>query len=47
MKKNTERKIKILHSDNGGEYTSNLFLQLNCDEGIKRHFTVSETPQQN
>jgi len=26
IEKNMKRKIKILQSDNGGEYTSNLFL---------------------
>jgi len=26
MEKNTGRKIKVLHSDNRGEYTSDLFL---------------------
>jgi len=40
------RKIKILYSDNGGEYTSNFFLQLCCDEGIERHFSVKKIPQQ-
>jgi len=45
MEKNTGRKIKVLHSDNRGEYTSNLFLQLCRDEDIERHFTVRETPQ--
>jgi len=45
MEKNTGRKIKIFRSDNGGEYTSYPFLQLCCDEGIKRHFTVRETLQ--
>ena len=47
MEKHIERKIKILRSDNGGEYTSDPFLQICCDEGIKRQFTVRETPQQN
>ena len=41
------KKINILRSDNGGEYKSDPFLQLCLDEGIKRHFTVRETPQQN
>jgi len=35
MEKNTGRKIKMLHSDNGGEYTSDPFLQLCHDEGIE------------
>ena len=47
MEKNTGRKIKVLRSDNGGEYTSDPFLQLCRNEGIERHFTVRETPQQN
>ena len=41
------RKIKVLQYDNGGEYTSNPFLQVCQNEGIKRHFTVRHTPQQN
>jgi len=44
MEKNTGRKIKVLRSDNGGEYTNDLFLQLYHDEGIERHFTVREIP---
>ncbi|KAH9688421.1 hypothetical protein KPL70_015118 [Citrus sinensis] len=43
----TGRKIKVLRSDNGGEYTSDLFLQVCQNEGIKRHFKVRHTPQQN
>ena len=44
MELQTGRKIKILRSDNGGEYKSDPFLQLCCDEGIERHFTVRENP---
>ena len=47
MKKSTGRKIKVIYSDNGGEYTSDHFLQLCYHEGIERHFTIRETPQQN
>ncbi|KAH9793297.1 hypothetical protein KPL71_004477 [Citrus sinensis] len=43
----TGRKIKVLRSNNGGEYTSDPFLQVCQNEGIKRHFTVRHTPQQN
>ncbi|KAH9726184.1 hypothetical protein KPL70_008163 [Citrus sinensis] len=43
----TGRKIKVLRSDNEGEYTSDPFLQVCQNEGIKRHFTVRHTPQQN
>ena len=44
IEKDTGRKIKVLHSDNRGEYTNDPFLQLYHDEGIERHFTVRETP---
>jgi len=42
----TRRKIKVLHLDNGAEYTSDPFLQLCCYEGRERHFTI-EIQQQN
>ena len=45
MEKSTRRKIKVLHSDNGEEYTSDSFLQLCRDEGTERHFIVRKTPQ--
>jgi len=47
LKRSTGRKIKVLRSDNGGEYKSDPFLKLCRDEGIDRHFTVRETPQHN
>ena len=47
MNKNTRRKIKVLCSDNGDEYTRDPFLQLCHDEDIERYFTVRETAQQN
>jgi len=47
MEKNTGRKIKVLYSNNDGECTSDSFLQLCRIEGIERHFTVGEIPQQN
>ena len=37
----------MLHSDNGGEYRSDSFMQLCMTEGIVRHFMVWEIPQQN
>ncbi|KAH9699236.1 Integrase catalytic domain-containing protein [Citrus sinensis] len=43
----TGRKVKRFRSDNGGEYKNDLFLQICQDEGIVRHFTVRDTPQQN
>jgi hypothetical protein len=43
----TGRKIKCLRTDNDIEYKDGDFLKF-CEEyGIKRHFTVQKTPQQN
>ena len=47
MEKNIGTKIKVLCSDNGGEYTSDPFLQIGRKEGIERYFTVRKIPQQN
>ena len=43
----SERKIKILRSDNGGEYTSKEFVNFCKDFGIKRELTTPYNPQQN
>ena len=43
----SEQKIKILRSDNGGEYTSNEFGSFCRDVGIKRELTTPYNPQQN
>ena len=43
----TGRKIKCLKSNNGTEYTDSKFTELCEHHGIKRHFTISKTPQQN
>jgi transposase InsO family protein len=43
----SERKIKILKSYNGGEYTSKEFLNFYKDVGIKRELTTPYNPQQN
>ena len=43
----TGRKIKILRTDNGGEYKSDPFQKICQECGIVRHFTVRKTPQQN
>jgi transposase InsO family protein len=43
----SERKIKILRSDNGGEYTSKEFANFCKDAGIKRKLTTPYNPQQN
>jgi hypothetical protein len=43
----SERKIKILKTNNGGEYTSNEFVIFCRDAGIKRELTTPYNPQQN
>jgi transposase InsO family protein len=43
----TGKRIKILRSDNGGEYTSYAFKKFCTKAGIKRELTVPYTPQQN
>jgi transposase InsO family protein len=42
-----DMKFKFLRSDNGGEFVSNEFNNCCNENGIKRHFSVTETPQQN
>jgi transposase InsO family protein len=43
----TGRKIKVLRSDNGGEYTSRDFSDFCIEAGIKREYTIPYNPQQN
>jgi hypothetical protein len=43
----SERKIKILGSNNGEEYTSKEFIKFCKDVGIKRDLTTPYNPQQN
>jgi transposase InsO family protein len=43
----TGNKLKILRSNNGGEYTSRQFKACLVKEGIKHQLTVPYTPQQN
>ena len=43
----TEKKIKRLRTDNGLEFCSSEFDEFCKDEGIARHRTVRDTPQQN
>jgi hypothetical protein len=42
-----DSRIKCLISDNGGEFTSNEFMDYCSIHGIKRKFSVARTPQQN
>ena len=41
------RKLKILRSDNGGEYRSKEFTKFCADKGIIQQFTCPYTPEQN
>ncbi|MCO5564407.1 hypothetical protein L7F22_018068 [Adiantum nelumboides] len=43
----TGRRIRILRSDNGGEFLSKEFSQYLLQHGIKRQLTCNYTPQQN
>lgn len=43
----THHKIKILRTDQGGEYLSNEFSAFCQEQGIKRETTAAYTPQQN
>lgn len=45
--RHTGKKIKCIHFDKGGEYTSNEFLSYCRKEGIRVEFTNTATPQQN
>jgi transposase InsO family protein len=43
----TGKKIRVLRSDNGGEYTSKEFMDFYVGEGIRRELTVPYNPQHN
>ena len=47
MENLTEKKVKTLRSDNGGQYTSIEFQQFCTEHGIKRELTVPMTTEQN
>ena len=42
-----EKNIKILKSDNGGEFTSTEFNDFCKEDGVKREITTPYNPQQN
>jgi transposase InsO family protein len=47
VEKQTGKTIKILRSDQGGEYRLGNFIKYCKDHGIIQQFTVPHTPQQN
>ncbi len=44
VEKASDRKLKVLRSDNGSEYTSTRYLK---SKGVTHELTVPKTPQQN
>ena len=47
VEKSTGRKLKVLRTDNGGEYKSTEFMNYMKREGVRHEFTVPKTPEQN
>jgi transposase InsO family protein len=47
VEKQTERKVKVLHTNNGMKFCSNEFKFFCRKDGIVRHHTIPHTPQQN
>jgi transposase InsO family protein len=42
-----DRKLRVLRTDNGGEFTTVEFASYCADEGVQRHYSVSYNPHQN
>jgi len=47
VKNQSEKKIKILRTDGGGEYTSRMFEEFCVNHGIDHEVTAPYTPQHN
>jgi transposase InsO family protein len=47
IERQTEKKVKVLRIDNGGEFCSDAFDEYCRKEGIVRHHTIPFTPKQN
>lgn len=43
----TDRKLKCVRLDMGGEFTSNEFYNFCEEHGLRREFTIAKTPQTN
>jgi hypothetical protein len=41
------RKLRVLRTDNGGEFTTAEFASYCVDDGVQRHYSASYSPQQN
>jgi transposase InsO family protein len=41
------RKLRVLRTDNGGEFTAAKFTSYCADEGVQRHYSTPYNPQQN
>jgi transposase InsO family protein len=46
-KKECSRNLRVLRTDNGGEFTANEFATYCADEGVTGYFSAPYTPQQN
>jgi transposase InsO family protein len=42
-----DRKLRVLRTDNDGEFTAAEFASYCADEGVQRHYSVPYSPQQN
>ena len=47
VKNQCGRKIKVLRSDNGGEYVKSEFIQYCVDAGVQMQHSIPYTPQEN
>lgn len=47
VERTSSRQLKILRTDNGGEYTSNEFEELLKSEGVRHEKTIPKNPEQN
>jgi transposase InsO family protein len=41
------RKLRVLRTDNGGEFTAAEFVSYCANEGVQRHYSAPYSPQQN
>jgi len=47
VERKTGKKLKVLHTDNGGEFASVQFDEYCVGEGVQRHHSAPYAPQQN